>query len=264
MKARIVIIAGMGLLATPARAADDEPICAGRPGLASATCTVPAGRLQVETGIADWSRDRSGGTTATELVLAATDLKYGLSDRSHIELALVPYVRSKTRDAGTSDTASGVGDLTVRYLHRLTDDGAAVAVGVYPFFKIPTAKQSIGNGRWEGGVVVPIDFALPDTPFSVTVSPEARWVADEDGSGRHFAIASAAGISADIASRLSLAVEVSQEWDWDPAGTARQTLGGLSAAFLVNPDFQIDGGVNLGLNRAAPDVQLYVGAAARF
>ena len=218
----------------------------------------------METGLADWSRDRSGGTRESELVLAATDLKYGLSDRAHIELALVPYVRSKTRDAGTSDTASGAGDLTVRYLHRLTDDEAAVAVAVYPFVKIPTAKQSIGNGRWEGGVVVPIDFALPATPFSVTVSPEVRWVADEDGVGHHFSLAHAAGVSTELTSRLSAAIEISQEWDWDPAGTARQTLGGLSAAFLVNPDFQIDGGVNLGLNRAAPDVQLYVGAAARF
>ena len=258
------MIAATATLAAPCAAASDEPICAGRPGLASATCSVPAGRFQLETGIADWSRDRSAGTKATELVIAATDMKYGLSTRSHIELTLVPYVRSKVREAGTSETASGVGDVTFRYLHRLTDDEAPVAVAVYPFVKIATAKRPIGNGRWEGGVVVPVDFSLPDTPFSVTFSPEAGWVVDEDGAGHHFSLAHAAGISAELTSRFSMALEISQEWDWDPAGTARQTLGGLSAAFLVNPDFQLDGGFNAGLNRAAPDLQIYFGAAKRF
>jgi hypothetical protein len=154
--------------------------------------------------------------------------------------------------------------VTVRYLHRLTGDEAAVAVALYPFVKIPTAKRSIGNGRWEGGVVVPVDFSLSETPFSVTISPEVRWVADEDGAGRHVALAYAAGVSAALTSRVSVALEVSQEWDWDPAGATRQTLGGLSAAFLLNPDFQLDGGVNAGLSRAAPDFQIYFGAAKRF
>ena len=265
MKTRILLIAiAAPFAASGAAASEDEPICAGRPGLASATCTVPAGRFQLESGIADWSRDRSGGTTANELVVAATDLKYGLSGRSHIELALVPFVRSKVRDGASTESASGFGDLTVRYLHRITGDEAALAVALYPFVKLPTAGQPIGNGRWEGGLVVPVDFSLPGTPFSVTVSPEAGWAADEDGDGHHLSLGHAAGISAEVTDRLSVALEVSQGWDWDPAGTTRETLGGVSAAFLLNPDFQLDGGVNAGLNRTAPDLQFYFGAAKRF
>ena len=28
------------------------------------------------------------------------------------------------------------------------------------YIKIPTAKRSLGNGKWEGGLLVPIDYAI--------------------------------------------------------------------------------------------------------
>jgi len=36
------------------------------------------------------------------------------------------------------------------------------------------------------------------------------------------------------------------------------------AAWLADNDTQLDGGVNLGLNRATPDVEIYFGMSRRF
>ena len=58
-----IIAAGL-LGAVPAIAAAD-PICPDRPGKGTATCTVPKGHWQVETGLIDWTRDRAGGFAAT-------------------------------------------------------------------------------------------------------------------------------------------------------------------------------------------------------
>jgi hypothetical protein len=40
--------------------------------------------------------------------------------------------------------------------------------------------------------------------------------------------------------------------------------GDAAAAYLIRSDVQLDAGVNLGLNRATPDVEIYAGVAKRF
>src|SRR4051812_41403341 len=78
-------------------AAGEPPICADRPGKATSTCTVPAGRWQVETGLADWTLDKSSGERDTSLVVGETTIKFGLTDRSDIELDVTPWQRTTSR-----------------------------------------------------------------------------------------------------------------------------------------------------------------------
>jgi hypothetical protein len=50
----------------------------------------------------------------------------------------------------------------------------------------------------------------------------------------------------------------------DPAGTVRQYSFDLDAAWLANNNTQFDGGLNIGLNRATPDLEIYFGVSRRF
>src|SRR3954451_23103407 len=102
---------------TPAAAADEQPICADRPGKATSACTVPVEHWQVETGLADWTLDRSGGERETMLVLGEATLKYGLTDHSDIELDLTPWQRTTSRGPSLRESASGIGDVDVIYKH---------------------------------------------------------------------------------------------------------------------------------------------------
>jgi hypothetical protein len=249
--------------AAPA-AAVEEPICADRPGKADGTCTVPAGMVQIETGLADWIRDRSGGVRTDELTVGETAVKLGVTDRLHIQLTILPYTSVRVREGGLSERASGFGDLGLAAKYRLTNDSAPVQVAVIPFVKIPTARRSIGNGRVEGGIVFPIDYEIPGSTLGLTFSPELDLLADSDGSGRHLAMAQAVSLGVPLSSRLSVAVDLWGEWDWDPAGTSRQYTIGPSAAYLLSNDVQVDAGFDLGLNRHAPDAQVYAGIAFRF
>ena len=61
MKCGAVLL--IALAASSAAAAD--PICADRPGKGTGTCIVPAGRWQVETGLVDWTADRSAACART-------------------------------------------------------------------------------------------------------------------------------------------------------------------------------------------------------
>jgi hypothetical protein len=254
----------MLVAASPAVAQDEEPICADRPGLSTPTCTVPAGMIQVETTIADWIKDRSGGVRTEELTVGETAFKYGVTDRLHIELSLVPYTRVRTRDGDERETLSGFGDMGIAAKYKVTGDDAPVQLALYPFVKIPTAKRPVGNGEIEGGILIPIGYAIPGSNLSLVLGPELALVADEDGSGHHLAMAQVVGIGFPLAPRLSASAEILGSWDWDPAGTVRQYTAGMSAAYLLSNDVQIDAGVNLGLNRATSDVEIYSGVAFRF
>lgn len=250
--------------ASAAAAAADEPICADRPGLATPTCTVPAGMVQVETTFVDWTRDRAGGVRSDEISIGDSAFKLGLTDRAHVELVVAPFVGSRVREDGGRETASGFGDLIVAAKYRLTSDESPVQIAVRPFVKIPTAKRSLGNGRVEGGIVVPIEYALPGSALSLAISPQLDLVADGDGSGHHLAATQVVGLAFPLSERLSASAEGLVSWDWDKDGTVRQYAAGGSLAYLISNDLQLDAGANFGLNRDAPDVQLYTGFAIRF
>lgn len=244
--------------------ADDDSICADRPGKSSETCTVPAGHFQVETGLADWSLQNGGGERDTLLVLGETTVKYGLDDKSDIEVDFTPWQRATSRGPGFHDSASGIGDLYVNYKRQLTSSDAAVQVSLLPFVKIPTAKRSLGNGELEAGLLVPIGISLGKSPFSISLTPEVDWAADEDGHGHHASMTQVASLGWQVTPKLSVSGEIWGQWDWDPAGTGKQYSADGSIAYLVSKDVQLDAGANFGLNRETPDVEIYTGVSVRF
>jgi hypothetical protein len=199
---------------------------------------------------------KAGGERDTSLVLGETTVKYGLTSASDIELDAVPWQRA--------GSASGIGDVTLMYKQRLTAADAPVQIGAKPFVKAPAAKHSLGNGKWEAGLLVPVGYAIPSSPFSLALTPEIDWAADGDGRGHHAAMAQVAAVGWAASDRLNLSAEIWGAWDWDPSGTTRQASADGSAAWLLGKDVQLDAGANFGLNRATPDVELYTGVAVRF
>jgi hypothetical protein len=133
-----------------------------------------------------------------------------------------------------------------------------------PFVKPPTAKHALGNGKWEGGLRVPIGYAIAKSPFSIGLTPELDWVADADGHGHHAAMIQVASLGWQASAKLNLSAEIWDQWDWDPGGTGKQVSADGSIAYLLNNNVQLDGGANLGLNRQTPDVELYAGMSKRF
>lgn len=243
--------------AAAARAADEQPICADRPGKATPTCTVPPGMIQVESGLADWSRDSSGGVRTDGLDIGGTAVKFGFGDRLHLELDLPAYVDIRKGPAGLGDSA-----LALKY--RLTEASAPVQFAVRPFVKIPTAKHSLGNGKVEGGIALLADSSFGKSSVGWGIAPEVDVAADGDGSGYHVATAAAASVGVPVSRRITVSGEVWGAWDFDPAGTVRQYSIDGAAAYLISKDVQLDAGANFGLNRNTPDLELYTGISFRF
>ncbi len=70
----------MVMAATAAAAADEESICAERPGKANPTCTVPPGMVQVEASFIEWAH--------LEYRLTAED--------APVKAAVYPFVKIST------------------------------------------------------------------------------------------------------------------------------------------------------------------------
>jgi hypothetical protein len=242
------------LLLAAAAAAPDLTICPDRPSKANGACTVPVGHWQLEVSAIDWTHEPDMEVTST----GQSFVKLGLSGSSDIEVGWTPYVSVHQ----TGPDASGVGDMLVRYKQRLNAADAKLQAALIPFVKLPTADHSIGNGKVESGIAVPL--SAPVGSFTATLGPEVDLLADADGHGYHAAVTNLVNVGWSANSPFSLSAELWNSVNFDPAGTVRQWSADGSAAYLVNERLQLDAGANFGLNKQTPDVELYAGVSVLF
>ena len=260
---RAALFAGLTVLATAssARAQDSvKPVCADRPGKGAAPCTVDKGHWQVEVDVADFTRDRSAGATVETSLLASTNVKYGISDRLDLELNITPLQSQRAEGGGR---ASGLGDTIARAKFALIQGDTAVSL--LPYVKLPTARRDLGNGAVEEGLSVPVSVNLPGQ-LTLALTPEIDALKDAFGSGRHAAYQFAGGLSRPLTATFTGSVEL---WDaeiLEPSGHASQASLDLGLAWMPvsQQTLQVDGGLNLGLNHATPQIQVYVGLSRRF
>jgi hypothetical protein len=113
-------------------------------------------------------------------------------------------------------------------------------------------------------VILPMAFALPDG-FGLGVSPQADIVPNASGRGSHGAYSAAVGLSHAVGP-LSAGVELWGSVDDDPAGRTTQASLDWMADYVpkAHANLQLDAGIDLGLNRNTPDVEIAVGVARRF
>lgn len=246
--------------AGPAQAPE---LCSDRPGLTTGTCTVEPGTFQVETSLVEWSRSRGQGAAEDDVAVVASRFRLGLGSRTDLHVVVRPYERSRVRDDGATSTAKGFGDVSLAVKHRLTAVDAPVGVAVLPFVKLPTASKEIGNGRVEGGVLLPIDIALSPS-LGLTLTPEADWSLDGDGSGYHMRHAVAASVGFGLGGAWSGGLEALIGRERDGGQTTREGQVGGTVSMLAGPGLQLDVQLDAGVARGSPDLALSTGFTKRF
>jgi hypothetical protein len=252
------------LMALPTRAVaqDEKPICPDRPGRGAAPCTLEEGRVQLELGLFDDSTQHRSGVTADTDNVGSLLAKWGVSDRMDVEAGLALYQRQRIEDASGATTRHGIGDLFLHAKYNpLTGDGPFALV-LAPFLKLPTASGGLSNGAVEGGLVLPMAYELGGN-WSLAMTPEADVQRNASSGGYHANLVNVVGLNKSFGP-VTLGAELWSGQSLDPAGTVSQYSFDLDAAWLVDKDTQFDGGVNIGLNRATPDLEFYFGISRRF
>jgi hypothetical protein len=253
-------------LAAPAEAQDVRDFCADRPGLGVPACTVDKGHVQLEVGLADWTRDGQPDSRTDTIIAGDALARIGVGDTTEFRVGWTAYGHERDRDraTGTIDRAARSGDVTVGLKQNLINpDGDKLSIALLPFVSLPVGRQPIGAGTWSAGLVAPVDYALSKT-VTLQFTSEIDAAANEGGHGRHLAYGGVVGIGIDLSDSVSAEMEVEESRDRDPSGHATQALAGVSLAFQPTRQTQLDIGINAGLNHNSPDAELYVGVARKF
>lgn len=250
MKILLACTIAAGLLFSQQAFADD--ICTDRPGKSSGTCVVPEGHFQLETDLYNW-------TNNGPVLFTSPVVKYGLGHNLDIELGITPYER-----VGHS---YGSGDLYIKLKYEFLNE-KIVKAALFPYIKIPIAPApQIGNGRVEGGLLVPVQFSLP-LDFSLTFVPEIDQFQNPNGYGYYTNFQGVINLQHTIfTDRVIGAVELWQQIPIIQNSGRRipqQQSIDISVQWLVTPSFQVDGGINFGTNSATPRQQIYVGISQFF
>ncbi len=240
--------------------------CADRPAQATLPCTVDKGHFQLETDVFSASYDRSGGQVTDTYLFTNPTLKLGVADRTDVEVNIAPYEAVRIHEPGdaSSDTLYGPSDLIVRLKQNFFGDyRGPLALAVEPFFKIPTARAGIGDGAWEGGIVLPAAAAISKS-IILNLTPEIDIAKDKVGGGVHLAPVEIINVTWSLPKNLTLSTELYARQDQDPAGVVTQCSADLGLSLGLPDDLELDVGTNLGLNPQTAAVQGYIGMAKRF
>ena len=262
MRCLVPAIFFFALTSVPGAAEALRPLCPNRPGDATPACIVDAGHIQVETGLADWSSDRRSAVDRDIVSLFSTEIRYGLDGTTEIGVIWSPYNSMTIRDVRTHDRAhsAGVGDLTLSVRRSIANpDGAGVALAIQPFIIAPTGTNGMGAGGWSFGVLVPFSVDI-GSGFNLGTSAQIKSVPSDSG-GRHAAYFGVVGASHQIGP-LQAGVEFAAASEQSVTqATANLTLAWTPAK---RPNFQIDAGLNRGLNPNTPSTRIYFGVSQLF
>ena len=261
-----LLLAPLLLSAGAAHAEDLRDFCGDRPGLGTPACTIDKGHLQIEAGLGDWTLDKQPDSRTDTILSGDLLARYGLTDSLEARIGWTAYGHVRTRDRTSGDVSrqSRVGDVTVGLKQNLMNpDGSGFSIALLPFASLPVGRQPVGAGDWGAGLVMPINYELSDA-IQLEFTPEIDAAVDEDGHGRHLAFGGVIGAADKISETVTATLEYQAERDRDPSGHETQQLAGLSVAWLAQDQLQFDLGTNVGLNHAAPDVELYFGISRKF
>lgn len=252
------------LAAGPAFADDLAPICSDRPGHATAACTVDPRHVQVESALFDETFTRRTGTTTDFTQAGMTVLKYGVSDAVDVEAALPMFQNLRLHDATGTTNQTGIGDLLLKAKwNPLAGQTGSFGMVFTPYIKLPTAGAGMSNGAVEGGLLMPQSLTLGDG-WSLFNTPEVDVLQNAAGDGTHVNLADDLSIGYAIGSVL-LGADVYMIQSFDPGpNKPNWYLADANIGWFTDNDTMLDLGAAAGLNRATPDLEIYVGISRRF
>lgn len=256
---RLAAVTLLLLLLSGARTHAEEPaISIDRPSFSNSADTVPAGAVQIESGIEYASQRVAAAPTERTLSLDAL-LRVGIGGHIEVRLGGEPFVRIR----GERDD-TGHGDLTLGVKYRLLDaapGGSPAAVAVQPVVKVPLADPPLGSGRPDftlvgiASIQLPADLSL-DVNLGLAAVGQRHWgyLVQGQASG---------ALTYRLTDRLSVYGELfffSREERNGPHQFG--TDGGL--IYLLTPMVALDVAVQTSLAGGGPDFAVRAGASFRF
>ena len=236
-----------------------------RPDKTESPYTADADHFQLEMDFANFTCDKTDGSTTRAWNVAPFNVKAGLLNNVDLQLLFDSYEHVRTKDSatGTTTTQSGVGDITTRLKINLWgNDGGRTAFGLLPFLKFPTSTDSLGNHAVEGGIILPLAISLP-ADFDLGLETAVSCLQNENDNRYHAEFINSITVGHDLIGNLGGYVEFFSSISTERgAGWVGTVDVGLNYALTKN--VQLDCGCNFGVTEAADDFNPFAGLTIRF
>jgi outer membrane putative beta-barrel porin/alpha-amylase len=281
LRATTALAAGLFVVQTDARAGEQGPYTlfnptpvdkmrdfnTDRPTKSNVPYTVPAGHFQYEGDIFIYGFDNitTPDTDIRTWTIGNPTFKLGLLNNLDFEVNISAYnsIQTIQRSTGLASSQGGFGDTFTRFKWNLFgNDGGGPAMALIPYAKWPSAPIGIGNGYIEGGLIAPVAIPLP-AGFTAIVMGEMDIVKNAFNNYYRVNIPALLNISRPVVENVTAYAEIFTNWSTDPRAPNIVTLD-FAVAWQPMKNFQLDAGINIGLNYAAIPYQFYVGIAQRF
>ena len=243
-----------------------RPLTTDRPTKSNSPITVDAGRFQIESDLATFTYDTFAGTKTRTYQALDPVLKLGVTNWADVELQFNGYQKSVVGDGmGGVMRSHGFGDVILRTkINFIGNDSGDLAIAAIPYVKLPSQVALISNGAVEGGVLIPIQYKLP-ADFVITFMPEFDVLKNAADNGRHANFVNLVNLTHPVPGikDLTAAVEFYSSVSAERLSPDIYTAD-FALSYILTPKVQLDLGINVGLNRAAPNLQAYSGISYRF
>jgi hypothetical protein len=235
-----------------------------RPDATESAYTVDAGHYQLEMDFANFTYDKTDGTSTKAWGAGGFNFKAGLLNNVDLQLIYDNYLNVKTTDSsGKSTTQSGFGDLTTRMKINLWgDDGGKTAFALLPYVKFPTSTDDLGNNAVEGGVIFPLAVSLP-CDFDLSLETAVGFFQDENDNLYHEEFIASASLDRQIIGSLSGFLEFFSNFSTEQHSSWVGTVD-TGLEYLVTKNIQLDLDCYFGVTHAAPDFNPFAGITWRF
>jgi hypothetical protein len=235
-----------------------------RPDKTESPITVDAGHFQLEMDFETYTFDRTKHETTKIWGVAPTNFKVGVLNNIDLQVVVETYniERTKDRDTGETRRASGFGDVTLRCKTNFWgNDSGPTAFGMMPFVKLPTATGELGNGAVEGGVILPLLIRLP-ADWEIGTEIEIDHAKNSARGRYHQGVVNSITVGHDIG-KFSGYVELFSSMS-NEAHAGWVATFDCGASYRLTRDVQLDAGVNIGLTKAADDLNPFIGLSVRY
>lgn len=240
-----------------------------RPDTTESPFTLDAGHVQVELSFLDFTYDRGNGTTTRTLAVAPLLVKFGVTNNIDLQIGIDPYTqeRAEVRATGVTERVSGFSDTTVRlkvnvFGNDSTEASGGWALAVMPFVTFPTARDGLGAGKVEGGIIVPAAVDLCEG-WSLGLMAELDVLSSADGDGYALDFLHTATIACDLSDCVGAFIEyagylsLSDEEDY-------RAYFNTGMTYALTADVQFDCGVRIGLTGPADALGVFTGVSLRW
>ena len=238
-----------------------------RPTKGFSVRTIDAGHVEVEMDTFNDTYSKYLGITTHSIQALDPNVRIGITNWAEFDVQLNGLQSSQAMDSGSGALVAqgiGFGDVVLRTKMSLfgNDDGP-VGLALIPYVKLPSSAPVISNGAVEGGLIAPLALRLP-RDYLVTLMTEVDALKD-DQNHREANFINLVGVSHPLpgVEGANAMVELFSSIGSDRAAPPIYTFD-LGMNFRLDQHTIVDVGLNLGLNNAAPKMQIYTGISARF